>query len=791
MTVLNDEQIAKSNIVIASDLATYTPSLSVDMRYGPEKSSFALRGFNQDQNTAPTVGVYFADVVGVRAQGGTTSGNTVGAGSFVDLQNVQVLKGPQGTLFGRNTTGGAILLVPKKPTDFLEGYAEGTYGNYNQKRLQAALNVPLADTFKVRLAVDRNKRDGYVKNLSGIGDKDFYDVDYLYGRLSIVADLTPDLENYTIFHYSRSTTNGYGARLAACDREFASNPANIAASFTKYAMATAACDQLDRQTARGDGPLEIENGVPDSHIRLETWQVINTTTWTASDNLTVKNIASYGEFQEHSAFSIASTNFKVSDALTGVPGVTPGAPLNFVYFHGYPGYPAAGESTFTEELQLQGNTPDGRLRYVIGGYLEFSRPISYNSGRTAVYSDCSNPGTLTCNTPLGFAIISQSRNRFDFDDKGIFAQATYNLTDEFAITGGIRYTYDKIRGEDESTRYTFAPIPGLGTTIVSQVCNEQSGPRAGVDISDPIIFPGIGQVAGGDGSHDLSKCNYKLVESSKKPTWLINLEYKPTPDLMFYAKWARGYRQGGIVFTNPGLETFGPEKLDSYEAGAKATFRGAVPGYFNIAAFYNDFTDQQVITRSIAKEGSGLAGGNVIANAGKTEIYGVEVDAAATLFDSLALSLGYTYLHTEVKAFNLPTLPADSPFEALVPQTNVGDPLALSPKHRLTVSATYTLPIDESLGTVSFGATYNYTAKQIADVTSPLGVLPARNLLNLNFDWKNVGGSSFDLAAFATNVTNEIYRVGVGSLYASNGYETALYGQPRMYGVRVRWHFGT
>ena len=69
--------IAKRNIVVAADLATYTPSLTVNQRYGAEKSSFALRGFNQDQNTAPTVGVYFADVVGVRAQGGTTSGNTV------------------------------------------------------------------------------------------------------------------------------------------------------------------------------------------------------------------------------------------------------------------------------------------------------------------------------------------------------------------------------------------------------------------------------------------------------------------------------------------------------------------------------------------------------------------------------------------------------------------------------------------------------------------------------------------------------------------------------------------
>ena len=97
------------------------------------------------------MGVYFAEVVGVRAQGGTTSGNTVGAGAFMDLANVQVLKGPQGTLFGRNTTGGAILLTPKKPTDRFEGYVEGSAGNYSMYKIDGAVNIPISDNFKVRL----------------------------------------------------------------------------------------------------------------------------------------------------------------------------------------------------------------------------------------------------------------------------------------------------------------------------------------------------------------------------------------------------------------------------------------------------------------------------------------------------------------------------------------------------------------------------------------------------------------------------------------------------------------
>src|SRR5437867_5174066 len=145
ITVYTPEQLANRNIVNSTDLATYTPSLAVNGRFGPEKASFSIRGFSQDLNTLPTVAVYFADVIAPRLTSNITSGNGAGVGAMFDLQNVQVLKGPQGTLFGRNTTGGAILLVPQKPTDRLEGYVEGTIGNYNEMRLQAVLNVPVND----------------------------------------------------------------------------------------------------------------------------------------------------------------------------------------------------------------------------------------------------------------------------------------------------------------------------------------------------------------------------------------------------------------------------------------------------------------------------------------------------------------------------------------------------------------------------------------------------------------------------------------------------------------------
>ncbi|MCB2076859.1 MAG: Plug domain-containing protein, partial [Novosphingobium sp.] len=105
ITVFDQEQIDNRNVTTATDLATYTPSLTSNNRFGPDKASFVIRGFSMLETTSPTVGVYFNDVVAPRATAGTASGNGAGPGSFFDLQNVQVLKGPQGTLFGRNTTG--------------------------------------------------------------------------------------------------------------------------------------------------------------------------------------------------------------------------------------------------------------------------------------------------------------------------------------------------------------------------------------------------------------------------------------------------------------------------------------------------------------------------------------------------------------------------------------------------------------------------------------------------------------------------------------------------------------
>jgi len=763
ITVFNQQQLTNRNVVNAQDLANYTPSLSASSNFGSDNTSFALRGFVQDIGTPPSVGVYFADVVAPRASSnGIQSGDGAGPGSFFDLQNVQVLKGPQGTLFGRNTTGGAILFVPQKPTSRLEGYVEGSVGNYDLRRAQGVINVPLADTFRVRLAVDRNKRGGYLNNKSGIGPKRFGDVDYLAARLSIVADLTPDLENYTIASFLDSDNNGTIQRSIACD--------------PNGTFGALACGQLAAAQARGDGFYDVENVVEKPFSRIKQWQVINTTTWKASDSLTIKNIVSYSELRNNLRQTYGGTAWRVG----------PGQPVSFSVIMAPAGSDLASQSTFTEELQLQGGSSDQRLIWQAGVYYEQSDPLGNSALASPVLLSCAGGVSdgLNCTDLLGIGAsqsfgvpvnignISGANLQSSFRNIGTYAQASYGLTDQLKLTGGIRYTWDKQTATNERYGYIFPVVPPF-TGGATRIC------------TDAETIP--------------TNCVARLRQSSKKPTWVVGLDYKPDDDLLLYAKYSRGYRAGGVFPNAPSnYRTFEPEKVDAYEAGAKLSFSGPVRGYFNVAGFYNDFADQQIFVGFSAAPGKAGQPTTGIVNAGKSRIYGAEVEASVTPFDGFTLDASYTYLNATIREID--ALVSLDPNYVVSAQILPGNPLLLSPKHKFSATASYTLPLDESLGRITLASTVSFTDKQLTayDFNDPallavygsnLTRLDSRTLVNLNLSWNSVAGSPVDLGLFATNVTKKKYYTYVPS-FSTLGFFPGTIGEPRMYGLRLRYNFG-
>jgi iron complex outermembrane receptor protein len=812
ITVFSQEQLSNNNIVTAGDLATYTPSLSSNTRFGLENTSFAIRGFTQEKDTSPSVGVYFAEVTAPRAAGNTTSGNGAGPGQLFDLQNVQILKGPQGTLFGRNTTGGAVLLTPRKPTDRLEGYVEGSIGNYDMRRIQAVINVPLADTFRVRFGVDRMVRDGYLHNISGIGPSDFADVNYWAFRASILAELTPTLENYTIFTYTKSDTNGSLPKPYATN--FSGSTTGIARAF------------INSQLARtGGNYYDVLNGFDNPFSRLRQWQAINTTTWQASDTLTIKNIASYGEYRQQQSFSVYG-EYGANDAVNGFSTIAPGYRF---YYGATANSPASryatAQSTFVEELQFQGHTSNDRLTYQFGGYAEISNPLGWQrtlgpnnlACRGALDSlDCYDPARLAAPNGNGRAAgnLQDYQNRYSFRDYALFAQATYKVTDKLSLTGGFRYTWSSVSAQSMLLRGS-SPSGTPGTPLVWNCAFSPAVNSTNADGTPAATNP-AGVVQGGTSAQvraDPSRCLFNHHQSASKPTWLIDVDYKPAEDILLYAKWARGFRQGGLSANSFFGDVWQPEKLDTYEVGLKASFHGSVNGYFNVSAFYNNFTNQQLQALVVGCPGnaqiptppptaaqcptgltpSASAG---IVNAGKSTIKGLEVDASISPLRGLRFDVGYAFLDTKVSFTPIPgfpqtaNIPAPIGFTGINPRIVNGGELALAPRHKITVTASYKLPVSEDIGNITISGTYSYAAEQFITQFAPAGFsyLDEQNNVNLNLNWNNIVGKPVDLTLFVTNLTKEKYHT--SRLGGSFGFDSAILNEPRMFGARVRVRFG-
>jgi iron complex outermembrane receptor protein len=773
ITVFNQAQIEDRNVSSIEDLAAYTPSLSAPATFGSDNAAFAIRGFVQAGNTTPSVGVFFADVAAPHSQGQLDGGNGAGPGAFFDLSNVQVLKGPQGTLFGRNTTGGDILLVPQKPTGEFGGFVEQSVGNYAMERTQAVLNVPLNDQIRVRLGVDHETRNGYLNNISGIGPDNFGDVDYTSVRASVVVDVTPNLENYTIASWSESNTNGdypkafgYVAADAGLTSLLANIPAQIAATNGNF--------------------WNVENGNPFAKEVIQQWRVINTTTWTATDLLSIKNIASYSQFEE-----LHNSNIFGESGAPGLLPIAPGTTNYVVSVVAAPGSHDAAEQTVTEELQLHGRTQDSRLTYQSGLYLELNMPLNgFQSTEASSLLNCGNLFAFQCTdvagNVLGFPLgsTSLSSTQYHFRDLAVYSQANYKITDQLTLTAGARYTHDDSSGlsQDVSVHYPTANTQAYSCSFVPPL----TAPATSAAIlSNPAL------------------CDVRGDQASHAPTWMVDLEYKPIDSLMLYVKESRGYREGNVDVSQYGLSNWKPEKVDTYEIGSKMTFDGIVHGAFDFAAFYNDFRNQQLAFNLVTCEAIFLpqcpfipASAAGIGNAGKSRIEGLELDSSITPFPAivplrgLRFDVGYTYLETKLLAITPPPIPVG--FTALTYASIVGGPLQFSPKNKVSLTGNYKLPLDASIGSITLAATYTYQSSEYNTNTAPPGfeTLSSQENLNLNLNWNNIVGTPLDLSLFATNVTDRKYYLATAGTFQNFGYDVAYLNQPTMYGARLRYRFG-
>ena len=212
-------------------------------------------------------------------------------------------------------------------------------------------------------------------------------------------------------------------------------------------------------------------------------------------------------------------------------------------------------------------------------------------------------------------------------------------------------------------------------------------------------------------------------------------------------------------------------------------------GTFNVAAFYNDFSNQQVLG-GFQSSTNAAPPTEAIINAGSSRIYGFEVESTLVPYKGVPLNLAYTYLNSKLEKVQAVAPLPGSPYDVIDATAVAGYPLTLTPKNKVSFTATYQLPLDESYGKLSVSTTYTYQSKQLTSSLGPYEDVPAYGLLNFNLDWESVFQSPFDAEFFMTNVTDGYYSTYQTDLISALGFASRLLGEPRMFGGRLRYHFG-
>lgn len=715
VSVLSADALASRGIERSDDLQFSVPSLRIAPQISAVTPNFIIRGQGRPLFTGALPGVvtYVADVPLPQ------DGSIV---PFYDLASVQVLKGPQGTLFGRNTTGGAILLSPVRPDlNEVEGYAEVGVENYDAFNIAAAVNVPvIQDRLAIRVAGDRKRRDGYVKNLGGGPNLGSKHTDSF--RVSVLAQPFDKLENLFIFDHTKINETGAAVVPTAVFTDAAGNPTGTAASAANrpFFFGGTLANDIRQQLARvqAAGRLVADPGIDDGFVRGKFWGIVNTTTLDLGD-ISVKNIFGYRRATIRDRFDIDGLPASVNDRISGN-----GA------------FPQVALDALSNEFQISGSLFDKSLDFLAGGFLLNEGPTGEAGTQSLQFFRTGSPPPIIQNIYI--------RNK----SKALFGQLTYRFggaLEGLNLTAGYRHTWD-----DRSF------------CVMQQAASR--GPENCAGVTRETKFDA--------GSYTFS-ADYKVAE-----------------DILLYAAHRRGYRGGGVNTNVPvGLiqGIYQPETVNDYEGGLKSSWEmGGFRGRFNFAYYRANISNLQAsAVTALPLPGGGTLNSAIVANAAKAHTEGFE--AELTLIPTRGLMLSAKYDHFK-GSFDEFTGPANFP---------VGSLLSFkfnTPNDTLNLNASYEIDLPENLGkTLGFSVNYYWRGDTLIStapsVPVPITVEPSFDTIDLGMDWKGIAGTPLDLSLFVRNVGNTIYRTGMSNSAAVFSLATSYYGEPRTYGVRLRYSF--
>lgn len=775
------------------DLTNFTPG----MTYTTGNDRVSLRGISRFTNNRSSEGG-----VAIYSDGIYTSSTTAGNLSTLFIDRTEVLRGPQGTLYGRNSVGGAVNFISKRPTKDLSGEVRVGYQNYNRLDVEGAVSGPINDHLRYRFVGSwSDQQKGYLRNVydgsteggkgrQGVAEAQFAG-DFLDGKI----DWWVKAQGVWWENYGR----GPGGRNTYTLGAYETTPLVPSGQIPSgtYLYTGTRPENVNHRWFDADDP---------NKIALNFHEYTAETVFHAN-GFDIKYLGGYKFY-----------NYNLQ---TDVDDTSRSAPYTALGKTVYPRRNAQYREDpwwYSNEINIT-STGDGPTQWIAGLY-QFREGSNY-AGVDARAPDQASFATPTWTvysfSPLTVVpasvqpVAANPERRYAFYgtdnvtwSQAVFAQAEHKLGEHFVIRGGLRYTWDR-RKSYESTRilcYLGSAcnfLPGLPVADITPIAVAQNS-------TDPsVVVPYSYDISTGYAHRGL-KNNWSAL------TGTAGIDYKPDEDSLYYAKYTRGYKAGGFnagtITANPSTK---PEFINAYELGAKKTFGGRLQA--NASLFYYDYTDVQVPLSEVTSAGLTITN---FYNLPKTTSKGFEIETIWFPTDKLQILANYAYLDAKINkacCFSDPNdlsayqpgavpgtatrLPPVNGVDPSLGQDLAGQRFPNSNPHRVTINANYTWKVfgGDLTGSASYiwrSSAYSSQFNRWYNKIDAWGQADARLV------WRS-GERDWTVIGFVKNITDEEGPVShsgtrsntappAGSPYAILN-ETYTFNQPRTFGVEIQRKF--
>jgi iron complex outermembrane receptor protein len=753
------DQLTKAGISDPLQITKLAPALTIT-NGGGSNTSLYLRGVGNLTSSS------YNDSAIAISYDGVFLGRPAGAfgAAFYDLERVEVLKGPQGILYGRNATGGAINIIPAKPKiGERAGGFDISFGNYDAVEAQAYLNLPVGENSALRIAASRQVHDGYNldgssdRNVSGLRGQFLFEpsanlsvrIGADYSKLGGIGQGGTYLGNYT------PGLNGYSYTPTTLDLN------------SGFGTAAANSYRATLLGAPGFGFLTPFNAQ----------QSIDFTYWGVNAEVSAKT-------------ALGTLTFIPAYRSTKGTSLFSGPGFNTAYTQ-------ETDKQYTFELRLAGSR--GPIDYIVGGYY-FNETIKAKNEYNQEF------------------VLPIQNYEHETKSWATFGQLTTNLTDRLRLIGGARYTHDHKSMDGIINNFItfcgglppanitppasfaagcaapnalphFPNFTSTGTTVAWLVANGWIAPGS-IDTASPQVFPLI------NGRGTILKTYNPVVDSGNysRVTWKASAEFDLGSRSLLYATIETGYRAGGFQLAE-GRSSYKPEFLTAYTIGSKNRFFDNKL-QLNLEGFYWKYRDQQINYFTVDTSGTLI---NSNENAGKVTIKGIDIDAIFKPSRNTTVSGKVQYLDAQYDDLHFYTAsPRDNfncPF-TLTGQLAGGQPVKdfncsgnqaiFSPKWTVNLGVEQIVPVGsdyELVGSVNTA----WRAKQYGGFEYlDFELIAPYWTTDLNLTFRSVPGK-WSISAFVRNLENT--RRSLAPQLAPTGQAVTIFGAPRTYGLRVSADF--